>query len=698
MNRKVKCNYYLNHADIVFVFFSWVAAGTYIFSWKHIADVVSGKVILCGAVAVLAIHLVLLVVANPSRRLLAPLLLPLRLLHCLFFGSIKILPLVLLLCMAGMGVAGVKDLMSNPPAKEHERLPHKGKEYLAIAAVLGVVVLASRKLVSKTSGRIEARTRSHYRDVIKEEDVSSLSSHSDLDNGANMTIKRKTLGGLKTHPSSFIVWACKNWDQGVRRDVFKNELIPRLDEWEAEIHSLGGHEPIVAVLRELKMEISRKHFWLKMFALVCDPTMAFTNTLNKAADNHEKGEEWRQRYIKRRDVMLAFAKSPVEAITGVLLKWNSEGAKGQYGLPVLIKGASELAVRERAYNNDSLLLIFQELTEDVLKKAFWQKVWILFNISSPPKACIRFFAAESERVEQEKCIEISNSTEDGRSEYELQKKPDVTFDQIAGMKEAKSSILEMVVYPVKNPDKAKALHIKPGGGVLLYGPPGNGKTMFGKAIAHEIDAPFFYASGAELLSKWHGESEQNLSRLIKSAQRHPVAVLFLDELDGLLPRRTDSSQAVDNRLVTQFLADIGGFRNSNNVLLVLGATNKPWEVDEAVFRTGRFDEKIYIGLPDYDARLGMLKMALCHLPLQKGIVLEAWAKSLDGYTGSDIISIVEVAKRRAFHRSISEKAEPVICELDVQYANSRIPSSVTTEMLDQYEAFNAKRFNGNSSA
>lgn len=696
MNRHARTCYYFNNVDVWFVFLSWVVAGICFFAWQHIVDLASGRYVMGGAAFVLAMHLALLLMANPSRRLLIPLLLPVRLLHCLFFGSIKILPMVLLLCMAGLGAAGVKDSMKNPPVIEHVRLTQKGKDFLVIAAVLGVIVLATRRLVSKTSGRIAARTRSPNLDVIKEACVSSLCADSEQDTRTRNTVKRKTLEDLKTHTSSFIVWACSNWEQKVRKDIFESELIPRLDQWEAELISLGSYEPIISIVRELKTDVPQKHFWLKMFSLVCDPKLAFTKTLIKAAGNPEKGADWQHRYAKRRDVMLAYAKSPVEAINGVLLKWNSEGAKGQYGLPVLIKGASELAVRERAYNNDPLLLIFQELSEDVLIKAFWQKVWVLFNISSSPKECLRFFTAESGPVEQGKRMEIVNNSDDDRSEYELQKKPDVTFDQIAGMKEAKSSILEMVVFPIKNPEKAKALHIKPGGGVLLYGPPGNGKTMFGKAIAHEIDAPFFYASGADLLSKWHGESEQNLSRLIKSAQQHPVAVLFLDELDGLLPRRTDGSQAVDNRLVTQFLADIGGFRSNNNVLLVLGATNKPWEVDEAVFRTGRFDEKIYIGLPDYDARLGMLKMALCHLPLQKGIALEAWAKSLDGYTGSDIISIVEVAKRRAFHRSISENVEPVICESDVQHANSRIPSSVTTEMLDQYDAFNAKRFNGNS--
>ncbi|MBM4093651.1 MAG: ATP-binding protein, partial [Planctomycetes bacterium] len=163
-------------------------------------------------------------------------------------------------------------------------------------------------------------------------------------------------------------------------------------------------------------------------------------------------------------------------------------------------------------------------------------------------------------------------------------KPNVTFDMIAGMADAKQAILEMVVYPLRAPEKARALGLKAGGGVLLYGPPGTGKTMLGKAVAHELDAPFYYASGAQIRSKWHGESEQRLRSFLQAAKAQPVAVLFLDEVDGLLPRRGGNS-VVDNRIVAQFLAEVGGFEDSDNVLLILGATNKPWDIDEAVFRT-----------------------------------------------------------------------------------------------------------------
>ncbi len=280
----------------------------------------------------------------------------------------------------------------------------------------------------------------------------------------------------------------------------------------------------------------------------------------------------------------------------------------------------------------------------------------------------------------------------GDEEWLVAETPEVSFDDIAGMDEAKEALFDMIVHPMREPEKARMLKLKPGGGVLLYGPPGTGKTMFGKAIAHEIDAPFFYASGAQLRSKWHGESEQRLSRLIQAARSRPVAVLFLDEVDGLLPRRTGGSSVVDNRIVTQFLADIGGFRDSDNILLLLGATNKPWEIDEAVFRTGRFDEKIYIGLPDAAARSGLLEMHLAGLPLGEGFEMETWVARLDGYTGSDIVGVIHDAKRAALRRSVQADSDPQIEMADLEQALKTIPASVTDRMLAQYERFRQQRF------
>lgn len=286
----------------------------------------------------------------------------------------------------------------------------------------------------------------------------------------------------------------------------------------------------------------------------------------------------------------------------------------------------------------------------------------------------------------------SDPPADSDDEFLVAADTGVSFDDIDGMDAAKAAIRERVVLPLQAPEKARALGIRPGGGVLLYGPPGNGKTLFGKAIAHEISAPFFYASGAQIRSKWHGESEQRLSRLLHAAQERPVAVLFLDEIDGLLPRRTEASSAIDNRLVTQFLSDVGGFLDSQNTLLLLGATNKPWEIDEAVFRTGRFDEKLHIGVPDAAARLGMLRRALKTAPLDADVDLPDWAERLENYSGSDVVGLARKACQIAFRRSIDENAAPLIRASDLAAASRSIPSSITPALLAQYDAFDRQRF------
>ena len=282
-------------------------------------------------------------------------------------------------------------------------------------------------------------------------------------------------------------------------------------------------------------------------------------------------------------------------------------------------------------------------------------------------------------------------TGDG-DEWLVAEKPDVTFDDIAGMEEAKRIIDEMVLYPMKSPEKARALGLNPGGGVLLFGPPGTGKTMLGKAIAGALDAPFYYASGADLRSKWYGESEQRLSQLMNAAKSHPVAVVFLDEIESLLPKRTEGSHAADNRVVTQFLSDVGGFKDSQNLLLVLGATNKPWDIDEAVFRTGRFDEKVYIAPPDFPARRKILELNIGSVSLEDGVDLDDIARGMDGASGSDVSAVVSAAKRAALSRAVRENTEPVLTGVDFEEARRRIPLSITDEILAPYKKFMESRF------
>ena len=285
----------------------------------------------------------------------------------------------------------------------------------------------------------------------------------------------------------------------------------------------------------------------------------------------------------------------------------------------------------------------------------------------------------------------ADSAENGVGGWAPMPDSGVRFADIAGMADAKQAIHNMIIAPLAAKEHARALGVRPGGGVLFFGPPGNGKTMIARAIAGEIAAPFYYATGAEIRSKWHGESEQRLRSLIQTARANPIAVLFLDEIEAIFPKRGRDS-AVDNRIVTQFLAEVGGFVQSDNVLLLLGATNRPWDIDDAVFRTGRFDRKIYVGAPDVAARQAILARQLRDLPGATDIDLDAWAERLDGYTGSDLVGLVDAAKRNALRRCLDSGAPPNLSAADLEAVVPAITASATPELLRQYEQFLAARF------
>jgi SpoVK/Ycf46/Vps4 family AAA+-type ATPase len=223
---------------------------------------------------------------------------------------------------------------------------------------------------------------------------------------------------------------------------------------------------------------------------------------------------------------------------------------------------------------------------------------------------------------------VSDDEAEPRSEWLVTEKPDVSLDDIAGMTEVKQLIRDMILDPLRNPEAAAQWGVAKGGGILMFGPPGNGKTTLAKATAHELECPFFLATGADIRSKWSGEAEKRLRQLMREAKSHPVSVLFIDDLDGLLPRRGGMS-VVDNRVVCQFLSEIGGFEPAKNVLLLLGATNAPWDIDDAVFRTGRFDERIFVGLPDSPAREQILRRHFKDVPLSPDVNLGVIAGQLD---------------------------------------------------------------------
>jgi len=213
--------------------------------------------------------------------------------------------------------------------------------------------------------------------------------------------------------------------------------------------------------------------------------------------------------------------------------------------------------------------------------------------------------------------------------------------------------------------------------------------MLARAVAGEIDAAFFTVKPSEVMSKWVGEAEQNVARLFQAARGHPRTVIFIDEVEALMPKRRESGSTVMQRVVPQFLQEMEGIsshaQSANQALLFMGATNEPWSLDEAALRPGRFDEKVYIPLPDQSSRLQIVQANFKGKPLSADVNLEEVARLLDGYSGADIRHICERATQLPFLDSIRTGQARDISLADVKQALAEVRPSVTPRALERFE-------------
>ncbi|MGD0464712.1 MAG: ATP-binding protein [Tepidisphaeraceae bacterium] len=284
--------------------------------------------------------------------------------------------------------------------------------------------------------------------------------------------------------------------------------------------------------------------------------------------------------------------------------------------------------------------------------------------------------------------ESTGEAEGGASanQWLVKEKPTIRFDDVAGLEDVKQDIRMKMIYPFEHPDLAARFGIDPGGGVLLYGPPGTGKTMLAKATAGEIDAAFFRISPADILSKWVGEAEQNIKKLFDAAASEKRSIIFIDEIEALVPARRDEGSSVMQRVVPQILQGMEGFdKKSGQPILFMGATNLPWQLDPAVLRPGRFDERVYIPLPDLEARRKILRIYLGHRPIAADVDHDQLAAALDGYSGADIKYICDRAATVPFLSSVASGVEGEITAAILTDALRDTPRSVTVEMLKRFE-------------
>lgn len=287
---------------------------------------------------------------------------------------------------------------------------------------------------------------------------------------------------------------------------------------------------------------------------------------------------------------------------------------------------------------------------------------------------------------------VRAETGDDAPPWLLAERPNVRFDDVAGLDDVKEQIFVKLIHPFTHPEEARRFGIRPGGGILLYGPPGTGKTYIARAVAGELDAAFFVARSSDLMSQWFGKAEQNIAALFAAARQESRSVIFLDEVEALVPKRGSTNSSVVPRIVAEFLSQtqsIGG--ESDNAVLLMGATNEPWAIDPAALRPGRFDELIYVGLPDYAARLRLLELNLRERPLAAGLHLDALAELTEGYSGADIAYICTKASERAFLDAVEMNWVRSIELSDFKAVLDSRQPSVTPEQLRKYEAFRRAR-------
>jgi transitional endoplasmic reticulum ATPase len=230
----------------------------------------------------------------------------------------------------------------------------------------------------------------------------------------------------------------------------------------------------------------------------------------------------------------------------------------------------------------------------------------------------------------------------------------VTWDDIGGLDSIKDELKETVEYPVLHPDQYQKFGLAPSKGVLFYGPPGTGKTLLAKAVATEVSANFISVKGPELLSMWYGESESNIRDIFDKARAAAPTVVFLDELDSIAKARGGShgdAGGASDRVVNQLLTEMDGMNAKKNVF-VIGATNRPDQIDPALLRPGRLDQLIYVPLPDEVARLSILQAQLRNTPLEPGLELSEIAKITHGFSGADLLYIVQRSAKFAIKDSI----------------------------------------------
>ena len=272
---------------------------------------------------------------------------------------------------------------------------------------------------------------------------------------------------------------------------------------------------------------------------------------------------------------------------------------------------------------------------------------------------------------------LNSSDQDTSDRFDIDiEKPSQDFESVGGMEEIKEQIRMKIIHPMNQPSLYQAYGKKIGGGILLYGPPGCGKTHIARATAGEISASFLAVGINDVLDMWLGNSEKNLHDIFENARRNQPAVLFFDEVDALAASRADMRTSGGKQVINQFLSELDGVETSNEGILILAATNAPWHLDSAFRRPGRFDRIIFVPPPDLPARVEILRILTKGKPV-KDIDYQFLAKKSDKYSGADLQNVVDMAVESKLEQALKTGTPEPLTTKDLEKAMKKVkPSTV----------------------
>ena len=252
----------------------------------------------------------------------------------------------------------------------------------------------------------------------------------------------------------------------------------------------------------------------------------------------------------------------------------------------------------------------------------------------------------------------------------------ITYEDIGGLGDAVARVREMIELPLRHPELFKRLGVEAPKGVLLHGPPGTGKTLLAKAVANETNSNFFTIGGPEIMSKYHGESEERLRNVFQEAEKNAPSIIFIDEIDSIAPKREEVTGEVERRIVAQLLSLMDGMKSRGKVV-VIAATNRVDAIDPALRRPGRFDREIEIGVPNRDGRLEVLQIHTRGMPLDKDVDLQRLADISHGFVGADLQALAKEAAIRALRRVLP----------DINLSSESIPIDTLRKIIVRMQDF-----------